>query len=144
MPRWAYPAAGTILAIGGYVATRGSSHEPQPVPPVAAAVAPVQPLTAPPSVPNAADRMAPVAARPYWRVIAYTYARRDAAQQKADRINERTPEFQASVFAPRGREHGPYLVSLGGPMTRPEALRLQRQARASGLPRDTFVRNYGE
>jgi hypothetical protein len=33
-------------------------------------------------------------------------------------------------------------VALGGRMTRPEAERLQKTARSSGLPGDTFVRNF--
>ena len=56
-------------------------------------------------------------------------------------LNQQHPAWHAEVFAPKG-EHGPFFVSLGGRMTLPEAERLQREARAKGLPRDTFVRNF--
>jgi hypothetical protein len=111
--------------------------------PIAPAAAPMtRPAPAPersePAVRERSDE------RPFWRVIAYTYSRLNDAQEKAARINERRPELRASVFTPRGAERAPYLVALGGRMSRDEALRLQRRARAAGMPRDTFVRNYSE
>jgi hypothetical protein len=83
----------------------------------------------------------PVAAHaPGWYVIAYTYNHQGQAQTKADRLNDRHRGFHAEVFSPRGR--APFLVSLGGPMSESEAKSLQQRARRSGLPRDTYIRNY--
>jgi len=76
-----------------------------------------------------------------WRVVAYTYNRRDQAEHKANTINRLKPGFDATVFAPRGNQ-APFFVALGGRMSRAEAAALQRKARAGGLPRDTFVRNF--
>jgi eukaryotic-like serine/threonine-protein kinase len=84
---------------------------------------------------------APVAAHsPGWYVIAYTYNRQGQAQHKADSLNERHKGFHAEVFTPRGA--APYLVSLGGPMSEPDAKVLQQRARHSGFPGDTYIRNY--
>jgi hypothetical protein len=73
-------------------------------------------------------------------VIAYTYNRQGQAQHKADSLNERHNGFHAEVFTPRGT--APYLVSLGGPMSEPDAKALQQRARHSGFPGDTYIRNY--
>jgi hypothetical protein len=81
--------------------------------------------------------------RAMWRVIAFTYTSHDAAAKKAKRVNEKWPDLRASVFIPKERR-GYYLVALGGRMTREDAVRLQRKARGSGLPRDTYVQNYSE
>jgi hypothetical protein len=75
-----------------------------------------------------------------WYVIAWTYNHQSQAQGKADSINARFHSFRAEVFSPRGR--APYLISLGGPMSEPQAKELQQRARSSGLPRDTYIRNY--
>jgi len=76
---------------------------------------------------------------PGWYVIAWTYNHQSQAQAKVDRINERGRGFHAEVFSPRG---GSYLVSLGGPMSESDAKSLQQRARRSGLPPDTYIRNY--
>ena len=77
---------------------------------------------------------------PGWYVIAWTYNHQSQAQTKADRINARNRGFHAEVFSPRGG--APYLVSLGGPMSESDAKALQQRARRSGLPPDTYIRNY--
>lgn len=104
---------------------------------------------APPSIkkpPPAPIKAAPTATKagsPIWRVIAYTYASRSAAENKARFVNQKWPDLDAAVFAPKQRT-GFYLVSLGGRMTKEDALRLQKRARSEGLPRDTFVQNYSD
>jgi hypothetical protein len=113
-------------------------RDPDPIP----LEKPAPPPAAPPH-PAAAPAVAPDAHR-VWRVVAYTYGTLRDADRQARRINEKWPAFRAAVFAPKGRGQGPFYVALGGRMTRPEAQRLERTARASGLPRDTFVRNYAE
>ncbi len=78
-----------------------------------------------------------------WRVVAYEYATRSAAETEARRLNARHPAWHAEVFTPRGNRR-PYFVSLGGRMTLSEAERLRTEARSRGLPRDTFIRNFSE
>jgi hypothetical protein len=78
-----------------------------------------------------------------WRVIAFTYRTRDAAAKKVHQLNQHHPDLHATVFSPRERR-GYYLVSLGGRMTREDAVRLQRSAKGKGLPRDLYVQNYSE
>ena len=76
-----------------------------------------------------------------WRVVSFTYNRESDAKKKVDWINEKNPGFHAEVFSPSNRG-GPYLVVLGGQMTREDASRLRQKVRASGLPRDSYIQNY--
>ena len=94
------------------------------------------------SVPAAVPAVtpAPLAAHaPGWYVIAFTYNHQPQAQAKAEKVNSGHRGLHAEVFNPRG---GTYLVSLGGPMSESEAKALQKRARRSGMPRDTYIRNY--
>jgi hypothetical protein len=96
----------------------------------------------PPPEPKA-ERAAPAKTdRETWRVIAYTYNRYEHARSKVQTINRVAPGLHATVFTPKGSNRPPYLISLGGRMTREEALAVQKKAWAQGLPRDTFVQNY--
>jgi eukaryotic-like serine/threonine-protein kinase len=47
------------------------------------------------------------------------------------------------VFTPADKK-GRYLVTLGGPMSREDAILLQQKALAAGLPDDVSVQNYTE
>ncbi|WP_263350347.1 SPOR domain-containing protein [Acidicapsa acidisoli] len=75
-----------------------------------------------------------------WRVVAYTYNREDQAQKKRSTVALKHPELRPEVFTPTG--HAPYLVTLGGGMSRDEAFALVQKARAAGLARDTYAQNY--
>jgi hypothetical protein len=75
-------------------------------------------------------------------VIVYTYAGALSAEKKAQSIHARWPDVQAEVFAPNGPGRPPYLVALGGRMTRDEAVRLLKIARGKGMPRDIYIQNY--
>ncbi|HWQ55354.1 MAG TPA: hypothetical protein VN442_16830 [Bryobacteraceae bacterium] len=143
IPAWWY-AAGALFALVIVLVVVATSRDRRPAArPAPAPTAPAPPAAAPAARPapsrNAGLRNS--APPGQWRVVAYTYSGRRAAEQKARSINGRFPQFQAEVFAPRpGRS--PYLVVLGGRMTRDEAVELRRKARAKGLPRDTYVQNY--
>jgi hypothetical protein len=78
-------------------------------------------------------------ASPGWRVIAYTYDRREEAEKKAGELARRDPELKPAEFSPRS---GRYLVSLGGVMSRSEAIALRAKALTMGFPSDTYARNY--
>jgi eukaryotic-like serine/threonine-protein kinase len=140
-PMWWVPVVGLIAAIGlGSVFLR-QPRANQPAPGVAArqpggASPHGKPAEAPVTSPPA-----PVAPESRWRVIAFTYALRAVAENKAKELNQKYPQFRVEVFMPAS-EHGPFLISLGGRMTRDQALRLQQKAKAGGFPRDTFVRNF--
>jgi eukaryotic-like serine/threonine-protein kinase len=75
-----------------------------------------------------------------WRVIAFTYNRRDEAQQKVAEIGQSHPDLNPSVFTPTGR--APFLVALGGEMSREDAFALSGRAKREGLPKDTYAQNY--
>ncbi|MGB0125676.1 MAG: SPOR domain-containing protein, partial [Silvibacterium sp.] len=75
-----------------------------------------------------------------WRVIAYTYDHAEQAQQKSAAITQKHPELRPEVFTPSG--HAPYLVTVGGTMSRDEAFALARKVRSEGLPLDSYAQNY--
>jgi hypothetical protein len=75
-----------------------------------------------------------------WRVVAYTYNHEAQAQEKVTQIASKHGVLNPEVFAPKG--HAPYLVTIGGSMSREEAMALRRKARAAGLPRDTYAQNF--
>jgi hypothetical protein len=78
--------------------------------------------------------------RDQWRVVAFTYNRESQAQQKAAAIAQKHSDLRPEVFTPNGR--APYLVTVGGVMSRDEAFALARKARSEGLPRDSYAQNY--
>lgn len=111
----------------------------------AAAKAPAAPMVVVerPAAPAKAPAAAPVAtaqgATAGWRVIAYTYIRREEAEKKAAELAKQYPELRPAEYSPRA---GRYLVSLGGVMSRSEAISLRAKALAMGFPGDTYARNY--
>ncbi len=140
--KWPFIAAAVLAAaLIGYFAVSKRSLPAQPavarVTPAAAATQPEPP--APPQTTVPKPRQQP---RGEWRVIAYTYSGLANAEKKARSINEKWRGAQAEVFTPNGPNRPPYLISLGGQMSRAEAQRLQKRARSKGMPRDTFIRNY--
>jgi hypothetical protein len=135
-PAWAIGAIAAAVVAGGFWflpkgAPLAPKSSPQSVPQRVAAVKPLP--IAPPPQPQ-------TAARPEWRVIAYTYSNYRAAERRAAAIIEKWPESAAEVFQPKS--HSPYLVALGGWLTRDDAVRLLKIARGKGLPRDTYIQNY--
>jgi eukaryotic-like serine/threonine-protein kinase len=117
-------------------------------------VAPTNDAAAPSSAPAAKPSAAAAAAgapavraqgavsggRDQWRVVAYTYNHESQAQQKVAAIAQKHSELRPEVFTPNGR--APYLVTVGGVMSRDEAFALARKARGEGLPRDSYAQNY--
>jgi hypothetical protein len=73
-------------------------------------------------------------------VIAFTYNREDQAQQKAAAIAQSHPDLNPSVFTPSGR--APFLVTLGGQMSKQDAFALSGKAKRAGMPRDVYAQNY--
>jgi serine/threonine protein kinase len=128
----------------------GRRQEPvySPPPPVAVPPPIVTPKPSPsPAVrdPLPLTRQAPkeIAQARIWRVVTYTYSHaEDAARMVAD-INRRFPHLRAERFFPNASAP-PYYVAIGGRMTRSEAVRLRERAISSGLPPDTFVRNFNK
>ena len=90
----------------------------------------------------AAPAKAPAAAASHagWRVIVYTYDRQADAQHKADALAQKYPQLQPGIFSLHGRS--PWLVTLGGVMSKDQASALRKQAVHLGLPRDTYAQNF--
>ena len=75
-----------------------------------------------------------------WRVIAFTYGQEELARQKAAAIAQEHPDLSPTVFTPNG--HSPYLVTLGGQMSKQDAFAFSGKAKREGMPKDTYAQNY--
>jgi hypothetical protein len=75
-----------------------------------------------------------------WRVVAYTYNSKAQAEAQAKDIKARHPDVRPEAFTANG--HAPYLVTLGGPMTREQAIALRARARKEGLAHGAYIQNY--
>jgi eukaryotic-like serine/threonine-protein kinase len=75
-----------------------------------------------------------------WRVVVLTFVRREDAEKQAQSLGQTHPGFSPEVFSRDA--NGPFLVVLGGPMTRDQAVRMRQRARSSGFPRDSYVQNF--
>jgi hypothetical protein len=116
-------------------AAPAQSSAPQPIQqPQPVATTPTAISSAPPT----AARQTP--ALDEWRVVAFTYNRQDQASAKARTLEQRYASLHPSVFTPTGR--APYLVTLGGPLSRNQAVSLKNKLRGAGLPRDIYTQNY--
>jgi len=79
--------------------------------------------------------------REQWRVVAFTYNHADQAQKKVGTIAQQHADLRPEVFTPTG--HAPYLVTVGGAMSRDQAFAFVQRVRRLGLPRDSYAQNYG-
>jgi hypothetical protein len=115
---------------------------PAPVAKQSAAVGNVVP-SAPVKAGNAStvvERSDLGASQSNWRVIAFTYNQEAQARQKASAIAQEHPDLSPAVFTPNG--HAPFLVTLGGQMTKQDAFAFSGKAKREGMPRDTYAQNY--
>ena len=134
-------AAVLVLWLGWhFLSSRPASSDTSQ--PAATGVASSAPASTPSATPGASagDQRPAQEARNQWRVIAYTYNHEDQAQHKAATVAKAHPELHPRVFTPTGR--APYLVALGGAMSRDEAFALAEKARTEGLPHDVYAQNY--
>jgi eukaryotic-like serine/threonine-protein kinase len=151
----AYGVGALLVVLLLWYFTHGRSNGVAPEAASSAAVAPAGDAAA--SAPAPAAAMKPSAAAPaggrsaktqvptsggrdQWRVVAYTYNRESQAQQKVATIAQKHSELRPEVFTPNGS--APYLVTVGGVMSRDEAFALARKVRGEGFPRDSYAQNY--
>jgi serine/threonine protein kinase len=144
-------ALGVFLAIVllvGWISTkllsgkRGSTVA-QPAPTAGSTATPSQDPSALPSAGSSrptSTHSAPSQSKTGWRVVAFTYNRKDQAQKKASSLALKHPDLRPEVFSPSGR--APWLVTIGGVQQRDAAYALAHKAPALGLPRDTYAQNY--
>jgi hypothetical protein len=149
---WTILAAIALVALALFLrANIKPANAPQTsAPPVATAPAPapapqviVKNTAAPALIPHAIAQPTapqPTHMQPGWYVVAYTFNHPDQAASRAAAVAKKNPSLHPQVIAPGG--HAPFLVALGGPMTRPQAENTRNLARQAGLPRDTFIQNY--
>jgi hypothetical protein len=111
-----------------------SAPQPAPQPRHLAAAPAVQPAAASPQ--QAPARLG----GPVWRVVAFTYNRRDQALAKANWVNRHYRGFHAAVWSRSG--HAPFLVTLDGALGEKQAYGLRDHARAVGIARDVYAQDY--
>jgi serine/threonine protein kinase len=167
LPLWAYGAGIVVilLALIWLFYPKNTSHKSAqvPAPPLPAAqqkvlppssesssassgtAATVRPGRVPSQRANRADIPPGTAVPPrngtVWRVIVYTYNRREDAEKKAESINQKHPQLRAEAIAAEGKG-APYLVTVGGAMNRDEAKTFRQTALRSGMPRDSYTVNF--
>ena len=146
-PKWLIPVFGGILAVVAVFALlhKGTqSISPSPELPQRVGY-PQEPLTPParPSAPQPAGKPpAPIdgaVAGHGWFVVANTYTRRQDAEKRVEAMKRQWPNFEPEVY-PKGMAPF-YLVILGNDVSQQAASALQADARAAGLPRDTYITN---
>jgi eukaryotic-like serine/threonine-protein kinase len=147
----AYLVGIVFLVLLGWFFVRGRSGAPAEADSAKVPVMP-QDTTAAEKAPKAGSSLPPAAAIDFattasstsgtgrWRVIAFTYNYEAQARQKAAEIAGSHPDLSPTVFTPTGR--APFLVALGGPMSKQDAFALSGKAKREGLPRDVYAQNY--
>jgi len=68
-----------------------------------------------------------------WRVVLYSYQYRQDAQRRLVLLGRSHPTLDAHLFVPAA--HGPFMVVMGGPLSKDAADQLKTQAIPLGLPR---------
>jgi hypothetical protein len=120
------------------VAAKQQEVRPSPVVPSETAS---QPRTSPPAVTTPPP--VPTAQPGGWAVIAAAYRSYEAAEKRADALRRQWKQCDCSVFPEKGAGRTYYVV-VGSGMTKGAANQLQRQARASRLPSDSYVTRLGD
>ncbi len=131
------PTAGDTTTVPPIPAPEAAAPAPPPtqMPPAAGQQ---RALDASPSVATSTAAAAP--GQKVWRVVVFTYGDQAKAQHRVDLIARRHPDLKPEVFTPAG--HGPYLVTIGGPMDHDEAAKARSHARKEGMARDAYLQNY--
>lgn len=111
-----------------------------PAAPAATAPAAPAPATASSATPDVAPPASTGGKRSVWRVVVYTYDSEAAAQHRVATITRAHPDLKPEVFSPNGSR--PYLVTVGGPMSREDAKQLRSQVGSEGLPGDSYTQNF--
>jgi len=144
-------AALLVIWLGWYL-LHGRSADRSSAPQVASRPAPIvdsasptpvvenAPAASTASVPPPIQEKGAVTGRDQWRVVAFTYNHEGQAKDKAAAVGQSHPDLKPEVFTPNGR--APYLVTLGGPMSKEDAFALSGKAKREGLPRDIYAQNY--
>ncbi len=125
-------------------------HRTRPAPAIGTSTTSIAPGTAMPvpepapeahtAGPTAPEANGTATGQKVWRVVAYTYNRKDKAEAKAASLNQQYPGFNAEAWSRSGQK--PFLVTLGGEMEKKQAFALRYKARKSGVAPDVYAQNY--
>lgn len=164
VPKWIYGAlVALVLVVVAVALVRRKDSGPAPASPAPVAVAENSGSSIPPDAiaPAPVVTEAPKVVKPSptgraalpgakhgakkgdgWSVIAAAYGSRDAAEKRKQAIARKWPKFNLDVYE-QDEGKGYYLVELGHNLTEEEAEALRKRAVAAGLPRDTYIKNFG-
>jgi serine/threonine protein kinase len=138
---WIYGAVLVVAVLALFWAARPRTTPQTPSAPPQQAPIPATTSAQPDSTPALVRNKETAATDPaVWRVVVFTYNRDADAQKKAESVNKRHPDLDATVFRPK--DGSPYLVTVGGNMTKDQAARLRQRVLRLGLPRDSYIQNY--
>lgn len=142
---WIIAAALLVVLATGWalyaLIHRGSSVQTAQLPARTSVARPsAKPGLPPTATPIHASASTVAVSTPGWRVVAYTYRHEAQADQKAKSLAQRYPQLSPGVFTLHGG--APYLVTLGGVMSKADAEALRSNAIRMGLPHDTYAQNY--
>jgi cell division septation protein DedD len=141
-PRAPYVIAAAIAVVLVTVFTVYGLLHSQPVEqkPAAPSGAAAATTLAPSAVMRTAAIEVPETSGMGWRVVAYTFNSEGEARDAAKTLAQHFSQLNPGVFAPKGGEL--WLVTVGGIMSRGDALVLRDRAVDMGLPEDTYAGNF--
>lgn len=99
-----------------------------PLPPSKTGRPPAMPVTKSTTQSSAAD----------WAVVAAIYRNYDAAEARAHSLASKWKQGELKVYPAKG-EGNQYMVVVASGLGKDQAEKIQRQAKAAGLPQDTYV-----
>jgi hypothetical protein len=126
---------GVVLLVFGLRAYKSRPASPEPAPVASNVPAQKEPVAPPPPA-VAAPPQTPAGS---WVVVAAIYRDHELAAKRAEQIGQKWKHSQPEVYPPAGQGGRRYMVLLGRAESRKEAQRILSQARASGMPRDTYL-----
>ncbi len=127
----------TVFTVYGLLHSQTVEQKPSAP---AATAATAAATMAPHAAMESAAMQVPEASGTGWRVVAYTFNTEEEARETAKMLAQRFSQLNPGVFVPKGGEL--WLVTLGGIMSRGDALVLRDRAVNMGLPEDTYAQNF--
>jgi eukaryotic-like serine/threonine-protein kinase len=92
------------------------------------------------TIPPAAASAASANSNDNWRLVLYSYKYKQDAERRIVLLKRAHPTMDARLFVPVKK--WPFMVVIGGPMSKDNADDLKKQAIAQGMPRAIYVQRF--
>jgi hypothetical protein len=134
--------AGPVQANSANAAAKGNAWQTKTLapPPVDANAARTKPPAAVPANDNATSTGQSNNGSDNWHLVLYSYKYRQDAERRLVLLKRSHPALDARLFIPARK--WPFMVVLGGPMSKDAADELKKQAIAQGMPRAIYVQRF--